>query len=84
MQPLLTLPCEIGAEFVGALRRDVERCVERARRAQRLGAAWSVTETLDFGPRVLIRFEQSPGVQGRQPFTVRVGKATPQLMTKAR
>ena len=83
MQTLLTLPGEIGAEFVGVFRRDVERCVERARRANRLGPAWGVTEALDFGPHVLIRFEPSPDLPARQPFTVRVRKATPQAMTKA-
>ena len=83
MQALLTLCYEISAEFVGALRRDVERCVRHARHAKRLGAAWSVAEALDFGQHVLIRFEQAPGIQGRQPLTVRVSKATPRLVTKA-
>ena len=83
MPPLLRLPCEIGAEFVGVFRRDVERCVERARRAKRLGPAWSATEALDFGNHVLIRFEPSPDAQDRPPFTVRVRKATPPVMTKA-
>jgi hypothetical protein len=42
-----------------------------------------VTEALDFGRHVLIRFEPSPDIQDRQSFTVRVRKATPQAMTKA-
>ena len=81
MQALLTLCYEISAEFVGALRRDVERCVKHARHAKRLGAAWSVAEALDFGKYVLIRFEQSPDVQDCSPFTVRVSKARRQVMT---
>ena len=83
MQTLLRFPCEVGAEFVGILRRDVERCVEHARRAKRLGPAWIATEALDFGRHVLIRFEPSPGVQDWRPFTIRVSKATPRVMTKA-
>jgi hypothetical protein len=82
MQTLLTLPCEIGAEFVGVFRRDVERCVEHARRAKRLGCAWSVTEALDFGKHVLIRFEQAPDLQDQQRFTVRVTKVTRQVTVK--
>jgi hypothetical protein len=82
MQPLLTLPCEIGAEFVGVWRRDVERCVEHARRAKCLGSAWSVSGALDFGKHVLIRFEQAPDLQDPQRFTVRVNKATRQVTPK--
>ena len=80
MQTLLSFHREISTEFLGVLRRDVERCVERARRANRLGPAWSVTEALDFGQHVLIRFERSPNMQ---PFTVRVRKATLQATKKA-
>jgi hypothetical protein len=79
MQTLLTLPCEIGAEFVGVFRRDVEH----ARRSKRLGCAWSVTEALDFGKHVLIRFEQSPDLQDRPPFTIRISKAKLRVMPKA-
>jgi hypothetical protein len=81
MPNLLTLPCEIGAEIAGVFRRDVERCVEHARRAKRLGPAWSVTEALDFGRHVLIRFEPSPDIQDRQSFSVRVSKARRRVMT---
>jgi hypothetical protein len=83
MRRLLTLPCEIGAEFAGILRRDVERCVGRARRVTGLGPAWAVAEALDFGTHVLIRFEPPLGLQGRPPLTVRVLKVTPQALTKA-
>jgi hypothetical protein len=83
MQCLLTLPCEIRAEFVGVWRRDVERCGAHARRAKRLGSAWSVTEALDFGNHVLIRFEQSPDLQDRPPFTIRISKAKLRVMPKA-
>ena len=83
MQTFLTFPYEIGAEFIGALRRDIERCVERARRAKRLGPAWNVAEALDFGTHVLIRFEPSPGPQEPPPFTLRVYKVTPQAIPKA-
>ena len=80
---MLSLPGEIGAEFLGAWRHDVERCVEQARRAKRLGPAWGVAEALDFGTHVRIRFEPSFGLQGRPALTVRVLKVTPQALTKA-
>jgi hypothetical protein len=83
MQPLLSLPGEIGAEFLGAWRHDVERCVDHARRAKRLGPAWAVAEALDFGTHVRIRFEPPFGLPGRPPLTVRVLKVTPQALTKA-
>ncbi|MBV9489121.1 MAG: hypothetical protein JO069_05260 [Verrucomicrobia bacterium] len=67
---------EIGAEFAGVLRRDVECCAERARCANDLGPAWSVTEAMDTGRDVVIRFDQALHIQNWQGFTVRVNKAT--------
>ena len=47
-----------------------------------IGSAWSVTEALDFGKHVLIRFAQAPDLQDQQRFTVRVNKATRQVTAK--
>ena len=83
MRTWLSLPGELGAEFLGVWRRDVERCIGRARHAKRLGPAWGVAEALDFGTHVRIRFEPAPGVQRWRPLTVRVLKAKPQALAKA-
>jgi hypothetical protein len=73
---------EIREEFAGVLRRDVECCAERARLAKGLGPTWSVTEAMDIGRHVLIRFDQVLDVQDWQGFTVRVNKATGQVTAK--
>ena len=74
---------EISAEFAGVLRRDVECCAERARLAKDLGPAWSVTEAMDTGKHVVIRFDQALDIQGWQGFTVRVNKATGRVTAQA-
>jgi hypothetical protein len=83
LRAVIRVICEIGAEFAGVLRRDVECCTERARLAKDLGPAWSVTEAMDTGRHVLIRFDQALDIQGWQGFTVRVNKATGRVTTQA-
>jgi hypothetical protein len=82
LQAAFRLACELGAEFAGLLKHDVEHCVQRVRRANGLGPAWSVTEATDFGQHVLIRFDQAPELHDQRRFTVRVNKATGQITAK--
>lgn len=67
---------EIGAEFAGVLKRDVECCAERARLVKDLGPAWTITEAMDTGRDVVIRFDQALEIQSWQGFTVCVNKST--------
>jgi hypothetical protein len=83
VRAVLRVVSEIGAEFGGVLRRDVECCAARARVAKDLGSAWSVTEAMDIGKHVVIRFDQVLDVQGWQGFTVRVNKATGRVTAQA-
>lgn len=74
---------EVGSEFAGVLRHDVECCAERARLVKHLGPTWSVTEAMDTGKHVVIRFDQVLDVQGWQGFTIRVNKATGRVTAQA-
>ena len=83
LQAVTRVLCEVGAEFAGVLRRDVECCAEYARVAKDLGSAWSVTEAMDTGHHVIIRFDQALDVQSWQGFIVRVNKVTGQVSARA-
>lgn len=67
---------EIGLEFIGLWRHDVERCAQRVRLAKGLGPAWAVTEALDLGKLVLLRFERASEAQAWQMLAACVDKAT--------
>jgi hypothetical protein len=82
-QAVISAVREVGTEFAGALRRDVEYCTEYARVAKDLGSAWSVTEAMDTGNHVIIRFDQALDLQSWQGFIVRVNKVTGQVSAKA-
>ena len=75
--------CEIGEEFASVLRGDVECCAERARRAEGLDPAWSVTEAMDLGNHVVIHFEQPREAQDWDGYIVRVSKATGRVVAEA-
>lgn len=83
LQAAARVVSEIGAEVAGVLRRDVERCAERARFTKGLGAAWSVTEAMDLGNQVILRFDRTTDVQDWDGFIVRVNKATGRVTAKA-
>jgi len=83
LQAVSRLLSKAGAEFAGVLRRDVECCIERARLAKDLGSAWSVTEAMDTGHDVIIRFDQALDIQDWAGFIVRVNKVTGQISAKA-
>lgn len=83
LQAVIRIIREVGAEFAGVLRHDVEYCAEYARLAKDLGSAWSVTEAMDTGNHVIMRFDQVLDVQSWEGFIVRVNKVTGQVSAKA-
>lgn len=83
LQAVIRALSAVGAELAGVLRGDVEYCTEHARRAKNLGSTWSVTEAMDIGNDVIIRFDQALDFQDWPAFIVRVNKVTGQISAKA-